>query len=182
MPSIYLVRHGKAAAGFGDHLDPGLDDLGWQQAEKAADQLSALTPMALYSSPLARARETAIPLARRWEVTPTIEPRVAEIPSPTTDLQERSIWLRQVMQERWSNLPQALNQWRQNLIDCLLDLPDDSIVFCHFIAINVAVGHARGEDQMIVFRPDNASITRFSTDSGKLELRQLGQEADTRVN
>ena len=28
MPTILLVRHGQAAAGFGSHRDPGLDDVG----------------------------------------------------------------------------------------------------------------------------------------------------------
>ena len=182
MATLYLVRHGKAAAGFDGHLDPGLDDLGRQQARIAAEELARLNPMTLYSSPLARAQETAIPLARRWEATPIIEPRVAEIPSPTTDLNARTTWLRQVMQDRWSNLPEALQSWRQNLIDCLLEMPQDSVVFCHFIAINVAVGRARGEDAMLVFRPDNGSITRLSTDSGQLKLESLGKEADTKVN
>jgi len=34
--SIYLVRHGEAAASWGESSDPGLSELGWQQAEDAA--------------------------------------------------------------------------------------------------------------------------------------------------
>ena len=36
MPRLTLVRHGRAAAGWGDDLDPGLDDLGRAQAESVA--------------------------------------------------------------------------------------------------------------------------------------------------
>ena len=36
MTQIHLVRHGKAAAGFGSHKDPGLDELGHRQAQAVA--------------------------------------------------------------------------------------------------------------------------------------------------
>ena len=39
MTQIHLVRHGKAAAGFGSHKDPGLDDLGRRQAQAVAAML-----------------------------------------------------------------------------------------------------------------------------------------------
>jgi len=182
MPTIFLVRHGKAAAGFDGHLDPGLDALGRTQAERAAAHLAPRGPLTIYSSPLARARETAVPLVDRWGIQPLIEPRVAEIPSPTDDLEARTAWLRTVMQDRWRNLTPELREWRDALVDCLLDVRDDSVVFCHFIAINVAVGVALGDDRLVCFRPDNASITRISNADGRLRVIELGREGETRVN
>ena len=44
MPRITMVRHGQAAAGFSDDLDPGLSELGRAQAEAAADALAAIGP------------------------------------------------------------------------------------------------------------------------------------------
>ena len=35
---------------------------------------------------------------------------------------------------------------------------------------------------MMVFKPDNASVTAIWTDGGELELNALGANADTRVN
>ena len=182
MAKIYLVRHGKAAAGFAGHADPGLDDLGRSQAEAAADRLAGLGPMPIYSSPLARARETAVPLARRWSSEVIIEPRVAEIPSPTDDLAERAAWLQQAMAGRWSALDASLQTWRRALIDCIAAMPEDSVVFCHFIAINVAVGAAENDDRMVVFSPDNGSVTILENDDGRLEVLELGRTAVTRVN
>ncbi len=182
MGKIYMVRHGKAASGFDGHLDPGLDDLGRSQAVATARELAPLGPLPLLSSPLARARETAEPLADLWQTDVHIEPRVAEIPSPTRDLAARTTWLRQAMAGRWSDLGAELMHWRQALVDCLLDLPQDSVVFCHYIAINVAVGAARNDDRLVIFAPDNGSVTVFSTDSGALELVELGRTADTHVN
>ena len=131
---------------------------------------------------MARARETAIPLARRWNVEPTIEPRITEIPSPIDDLHERAVWLRGVMAGPWAALPPNLLHWRQQMIDCILGLEQDTVAFCHFIAINVIVGAATDDTRLIAFRPDNGSITRFSTDNGQLALVGLGEEGRTVVN
>ncbi len=182
MATIYLVRHGKAAAGFDGHLDPGLAELGRSQAIATAEVLAPLGPLPIVSSPLARAQETAAPLVERWGITPVIEPRVAEIPSPSEDLSERAQWLRGVMGERWSNLDPSLQDWRQAMIDCVGNYTEDCVVFCHFIAINVIVGAAAGVDEMITFRPDNGSVTRILADNGTLRVLELGREADTRVN
>ena len=177
-----MVRHGKAAAGFDSHLDPGLDEVGRSQAIVTADALAPLGPMPIVSSPLARAQETAAPLAERWGVTPVIEPRVAEIPSPSDDLAERAAWLRGVMVDRWANLSAELHDWRQAMIDCVGAYRDDCVVFCHFIAINVVVGAATGAEEMITFRPDNGSVTTIRADGRQLEVIELGVEASTHVN
>ena len=182
MATIYLVRHGKAAAGFDGHPDPGLDETGRRQAETTAEDLATLPTMQIFSSPLARARETAEPLAQRWQREVIIEPRVAEIPSPTTDLTARATWLRQTMAGNWSDLDSELKQWRQAVIDFVLALSEDSVVFSHYIAINVIVGAAQGDDQMVVFTPDNASVTTINNNAGMLRVLELGRTAITTVN
>ena len=42
MARLYMVRHGKAAAGWDGDADPGLDALGRQQAEAVAAQVKAI--------------------------------------------------------------------------------------------------------------------------------------------
>ena len=184
MPTIVMVRHGRAAAGFGSHRDPGLDDVGRAQAEATADELARRfeAPVPIYSSPLMRAQETAAVLARRWGSEVVLEPRVAEIPSPTEDLRERARWLQGVMAGRWSDLPPDLIRWRQETINCVMEFETDTVVFCHFIAINVVVGAAMGADELIVFKPDNASMTDIGTEGGEMKLITLGRETETRVN
>jgi len=182
MAKIYMVRHGKAAASIEGHPDPGLDELGRSQAEATADALSRLGPLAIYSSPLARARETAEPLARRWSADIAIEPRVTEIPFPTTDLAKRREWLGKAMAGTWTDLGAELLRWRQDLVDYACSLTEDSVVFCHFIAINVAVGSAQADDRLVIFPPDNGSVTIFSNDGGALEILELGRTAQTHVN
>ena len=59
MTRVYLVRHGRASAGWDTDIDPGLDDLGRQQAEETAIILARLSPMKLVSSPMLRCQQTA---------------------------------------------------------------------------------------------------------------------------
>jgi len=181
MAKIYLVRHGRAAASWGEDLDPGLDELGKAQALQAAKNLASTNPSVILSSPLKRAQETAKPLTELLNRSFLLEPRVAEIPSPGLDLSERGPWLRQVMQDQWSNLSKELREWQLALITCLQELKQDTAVFSHFIAINAAVGAARGDDRVIGFRPDNGSITIIETNGAELILVELGSEASTSV-
>ena len=184
MPTIYLVRHGRAAAGFDSHRDPGLDDVGRAQAQATAAALAAElpAPVPILSSPLARAQQTAAPLAERWQVEVTIEPRIAEIPSPLDGLRERAVWLRAAMAGGWADLAQRQQIWRNALLEWALGLRADVVAFCHFVPINVIVGAATGAADLIVFRPANGAVTRIGTDGEQLSLIELGREANSHVN
>ena len=184
MPRIYTVRHGKAAAGFGEDMDPGLDATGQAQAKAAAENLKGLGPKPILSSPLKRCQETSAPLAALWKTTPAIEPRVAEIPSPKgMSLEERVVWLRKHMAGSWTGSDPALEQWRDDCVAAVLELKRDTVVFSHYVAINVLMGNAVGDDRVVVFSPDNCSITVFDNSGGKLRLLERGNEASlTKVN
>ena len=176
MPIHYLVRHGKAAASWAEDLDPGLDRLGKAQAKGVAQTLAPLGPLEVITSPLLRAQETAQPLSDIWGCTLRIEERVGEIPSPTKDLMHRAQWLHEVMGQRWSNLGRNLHYWRQGVVEALLALDADTVVFTHFIAINVVVGVATGDDRVVCFWPDNGSITIVEANGARVRLLERGDE------
>jgi broad specificity phosphatase PhoE len=179
---VVLVRHGKAAAGWSEDPDPGLDDLGRQQAVAMADRLHLFGPLPLWSSPLRRCVETAEALSDRWGVEPAISADVGEVESPTPDLAERGVWLRSFMGGRWSDQPPELVAWRQRIVDFLLGTEgQDCVVVSHFVAINAAVSMATGDDRTVVFAPDNCSITELKVEGGRLEVVELGGEARTFV-
>jgi len=181
MARIYMVRHGKAASGWGDDLDPGLDELGQSQAQAVADKLAPLGPLAILSSPLKRTQETAIPLAERWGVTPKIAEAVAEIPSPTHNLAERKAWLMKAMSGSFSDLDQDYRDWRDQVIAFVRSLDTDTVIFSHFIAINVLVNYVEGSDRVVTFAPDNCSVTLFDLDGTQLSLVEKGHEAKTEI-
>ncbi len=182
MPTLYLVRHGRAAAGWDADHDPGLDDHGQAQAEAVAKQLGPLGPLQLVTSPMRRCRETAAPLAKLWDREPTVERGVSEVTSPTDDLKARTEWLRGFMMGTWGEADADRQSWRANVVRALLDLPQDTVVFTHFIAINAAVTQAVGDDRVTMFRPDNCSVTVLRTVVQDLHLVELGREAETKVN
>lgn len=182
MARIYLVRHGKAAASYTDDKDPGLDDLGRDQAETACGRLHQYLPLVLKTSPLKRAQETGAPLARDTQQDISIEARLAEIPSPDLSLQERGPWLQKVMGGKWSEQSQALQEWHGNIAQALRETTTDTVIFSHFVAINAAVGIATNKDEALIFRPDNGSITVIENQAGDLSLVELGAAAVTHVN
>src|ERR1700752_1825240 len=105
MAKLYLIRHARPAARWGDDPDPGLDATGQQQAEAAAWTLAqTLDCMPIYTSPLRRCRETAQPLERLWQARAEIFQPVAEIPSPPLDLRGRQQWLEQAIRGTWREL------------------------------------------------------------------------------
>lgn len=181
MATIYLVRHGKATAGFDAERDPGLDPTGREQAQAIATRFGAGVRLPLVSSPLRRARETAAPLETLWATPVRIDSAVAEIPSPSADLAERGTWLRAAMAGNWADLGPDYEAWRDGVAVTLARLDRDSIVFSHFIAINAAVGAATADDRLVCFRPDNCSVTMIETRNGRLHLVALGDQAATEV-
>lgn len=193
MPTIYMIRHGEAAAGWDADADPGLSEKGHAQAETVAREIENRVgrKLPILSSPLRRCRETAMPLSKSWNCEPVIETRVAEVPSPIEELEARGIWLRRLMTGKWADaaLPENngngaldLLTWRQSVIDALTGLGGDTVIFSHFIAINVAAGAAMNDDRLVAFRPDNCSVTVFETKGSSLSLVEKGREADTKVN
>ena len=184
MTRIYMIRHGRAEAGFGESLDPGLDALGCSQAETVAQKLASLGPLPILSSPLRRTRETAAPLAKLWNVEPAIEKAVAEIPSPWgMTLDGRVAWLRKLMAGSWRDAPRDLAEWREDCVASVTEVSRDTVIFSHYVAINVIVGAATGDDRVVVFSPDNCSVTIVEADGQSLRLIEKGHEAPlTKVN
>jgi probable phosphoglycerate mutase len=181
---IYLVRHGEAAASWGQSADPGLSDLGHTQAKVAADSLETqliASEIALISSPLLRAQETAVPLAERLAKSVTIGERFREIPSPVP-LAERQDWLRGFMRQEWAGQQDSLQAWRNSLVQAVEELPGSTVIFTHFLVINALVGWYTQREETLVFWPDNASITVLERSPSKISVKALGNQMSTVVN
>jgi broad specificity phosphatase PhoE len=179
---LVLVRHGDAAAGWGDDLDPGLSDVGHAQALEVAELLKPLGPLPIFTSPLRRCRETAAPIAAQWNVSLNVEPDVGEIKAPDHDLATRGPWLQSVLGSEWPQMPADQQAWRESVLARLLSFGEDSVVVTHFVAINVAIGAATLDDRVVCHRVGNCTATTFESDGSTLTLVDLVGEAQrTRV-
>ena len=187
MSRLYMIRHGKPASTWGQSsdLDPGLDELGDEQARGARDWLQRLPdpPTRVISSPLRRCRETARPYAHAIGVEIEVDEAFGEIPTPAhLTLEERPAWLRKAFGGRWSEITGDLDYevWRRNVAAALHRCPG-AAVFSHYVAINAAVSLLTGSDLVLSFRPDHCSITTFELDGEDLRLVGRGREAETQV-
>jgi broad specificity phosphatase PhoE len=183
--TLFLVRHARPAASFGDSVDPGLDDVGRAQAEAVGRELAGrLSALPVYSSPLQRCCETAAPLAAIWGVPATILDAVGEIPSPPLSLSERQEWLRKATAGTWAELKQGapagspdFDAWRAALLGAVRGMTGDAVIFSHFVAINAIVGAAQRNERVVCFRPDHASVTTIEVAAGGISVRELGRQA-----
>jgi broad specificity phosphatase PhoE len=187
MSRIYLIRHGKPAAGWGDDDDPGLDETGKAQAKATAQALMALPaaerPTRVVSSPLRRCRETAQPFADAIGAPVEIDAAVGEIPTPAhLSLTERPHWLRSAFEGTWAEIQGDLNyeHWRRDVAAAVAGRANTA-VFSHFVAINAVISHLAGDDRVISFRPDHTSMTVLDVGDDGLSLVARGPEAATSV-
>jgi broad specificity phosphatase PhoE len=184
VPRLHLVRHGRAAAAWAEHLDPGLDALGRAEAVEAADLLrDAVAVQPVWASPKLRARETAAPLAALWRTEVVPAPAFTEIPSPSEDPQERERWLSSAMVSRWADLGPEVQSWRDELLGAVRALEHDVVVFTHFVAVNAVVGAAGERPEVVVCVPATGSVTAVEVDrvTGALVVVRRGREATPRV-
>ena len=106
MTTLIFVRHGEtdwnAQHRWQGHSDTRLNDVGREQARRLAEELETVD--AVYSSDLARARETAEILAARLRLEVRLDPR----------LRERGFgaWEGMTMNEIESSFPEEQARWR----------------------------------------------------------------------
>lgn len=181
--TLYLVRHGQAAAGIEDR-DPGLSELGRAQAERTAAALADRPIARLVVSPLRRTRETAEPLAKRFALLPELRSEVAEVFDPSMSIEERRAMIGPLMAGRWREQRPALLEWRQRALDAVLELARQAVpgereivVVSHYIAIAAAVGAALGDDRVVPMEVPNCSITALAWDGSGLRLVQPPSDA-----
>lgn len=181
--TIYLVRHGRAAAGV-DDLDPGLDELGHEQARRTAEALKQLNARKVVVSPLRRTRETAAPIAEALGCPAEIRTDVAEVFDPQMPVDERRAMIGPFMAGRWSEQPAHLQAWRRRVVDTVLALGleetaanHDLVIVSHYIAIGVIIGEALGDDRVVPVPMANTSVTTVKVGHGGFELLEAASTA-----
>ena len=187
---VHLVRHGRAAAGWDTDPDPGLDEVGREQAAATAARLAELAVSGaehdVVSSPLRRCRETAGFLLGHWgwstERLAVVE-AVREIPSPPgVPMPERVEWLRRAMAGSWADLGSPFTDFRDGVVDFVRSRTRPVVVFSHFIAINAVIGACLGDDRLVIDSLDNASVTVVEVaPGGDVHLVERGRQADTLI-
>ena len=178
---IYFIRHGEAKASWEKDPDPGLSNKGKDQSELLVNEILYDLPSNLdvISSPLLRARETALPLQNKLGAQVKISNTYTEIPSPGILLSDRKEWLRKIFNAKVSELEEPQIKWRKNIITSLQLIKKDTIVFSHFMVINSVVGWINDSNKVVSFHPDNCSITKIKKHEEKFKITELGRDLPT---
>ena len=182
---IFLIRHGEAAQSWDQSSDPELSELGKEQALECFNTLNAnenLNQFNLVSSPLKRAQETSLHFKKNLNKHLSLNEAFREIPSPGISLLERKNWLQEVFKKNINELEKPQQAWQSKILSALKDLTEPTIIFSHFMVINIVVSTLKNDPRMVSFYPDNCSITELENNEGNLNLISTGSELQTRVN
>lgn len=177
---IHLIRHAEAAQRWTEASDPALSATGAAQACALASLWRDTPPLALRSSPLRRARETAAPLAAHWQREVQVDEDFREVPGPA-DFALRPAWIEHLMVAHWRELDTTVLAWRDRLWGALQALPPGTVVFTHFMVINAVVSLLEGRERLVVFEPDYCSATVLAPETAAVRLITLGESRATRV-
>lgn len=193
---LLLIRHGRPQRAFSENgpADPSLDDSGLRQAEALAKWLATEQIDALYSSPLARALETAQPVAEATGLQPVVAEGIAEWDRdasayiPTEELKEAApdVW-DALAGGDWEalgiDLPAFIHRVTSSLDEIAGSHPGERVaVVCHGGVINTFVARVLGIDQVLFFNPDYTGISRLLVSrQGLRSLLSLNETAHLRT-
>tara|TARA_B100001115_G_scaffold180635_1_gene173319 strand:- start:143 stop:697 length:555 start_codon:yes stop_codon:yes gene_type:complete len=182
---IFLIRHGEAAQSWDQSADPGLSELGKEQALECFNILNGkedLSQFNLVSSPLKRAQETSFHFKKNFNKQLSLNDAFREIPSPGISLLDRKNWLQEIFKKDIKELEKPQQVWQSKILSTLKNLTEPTIVFSHFMVINIVTSTLREDPRVVSFYPDNCSITELESNKGKLNLVSTGNELQTKIN
>lgn len=101
-------------------------------------------------------------------------------------METRVEWLREAMRGTWHDVAQTSGEhylaYRDEVVQALRQLTEDTVIFSHFIAINVVLGAAMSDDRLVIASLDNCSVTEVVVGiDGSLAIYSIGREADTLI-
>ena len=193
---LLLIRHGRphrAETSDGSPADPGLSEVGWEQARRLARSLRAERIEALYTSPMRRARETAQALAEALGVQARVDAELVEL-DHQSDVYLPLDELKASDYPRWQALVQEgglyagvdLPAFRRQ-VGCAMERiicahPGGRVaVACHGGVINAWASQLLGVEELFVFEPEYTGVSRFlAARSGERSLLSLNESGHLR--
>jgi len=178
---ILLIRHGRSAdvvPGSPESADPELHAQGIEQTARLAARLAGKTIHAVYSSQLARARQTAHPLADERGLTVIEHVDLEEVRLGdwgNGEFRRRAAaadpeWVAWSRTGRWDGIPggegdELFRSRVAGVVDALAvqHRGECIAVVAHGGTINAYVAHLLGVERSLLFTVENTSITLVRT-------------------
>ena len=193
---LVLVRHALPlrvdATSDGSPADPELSDLGHQQAQRIAAALELDEVTHLYTSPAARARQTAAPLEAHLGLELVVEEGLAEfdrdhgsyVPVEELRAEDDPRWHALVKGEMYGVDAAGFQATVVDAVERIAAAhPGGRVVlFTHAGATNAYAGHVLGQERPIWFAPAYCSINRLAVSRdgrrGVVSLNETGHVRD----
>jgi 2,3-bisphosphoglycerate-dependent phosphoglycerate mutase len=194
---LIIVRHGLPVRVQRESgaADPDLAPEGHEQARRLANYLITEEIHAIYASPLARAQQTAAPLADLLGTAPEVIDAIAEFDRHSSEyvpLEELKAandprW-HALMAGEWEDHGESPEEFRTRVVDAFEELVDRHssqrvVAVCHGGVINQYVAHILGISTTVgFFYPAYTSIHRVSASrNGVRSLMSLNETAHLRL-
>ncbi|MBA4376219.1 MAG: phosphoglycerate mutase [Anaerolinea sp.] len=192
MTTLFLVRHGKTESSgkrlCGNLRGIHLNEFGKQQAEIIANYVAEFPIKAIFSSPLERTMETAMPLVQKTNLTITPQEFLREIDfgdfqGKGEELLESPIWKEFNEHPAKVRFPngETIHESQKRVVEGLDKLcsefsaNDQIVIVSHCEALRLAVAFALGApiDAYQRLTIDPGSITRIEWQDGRYRLLSL---------
>lgn len=185
MSKVFLIRHAtndalKEGVIYGRTPGVHLNEEGRAQAQALAERMSAVDLAAVYSSPLERAQETAVPLAQRQGVDVIVHPGLVETDAgewtgqPLEEIRKLEAWQELMAYPSGVALPSGESLWQAQvrMVEAMEEIraahrEERVAVVSHADPLRVLVAHYVGLP-LDLFRRltiSPASITVFDFDA-----------------
>lgn len=201
MPGVELliIRHGLPVRidDAGGPADPELSKEGHEQAHRLADWLRHETITAIVTSPMQRARETAVPLAEAFGLEPVVDDELAEFDRgqhfyvPIEELKAARDPRYEALM-RGEHLDSEVDPFTfRDVVTVAVERVIEGnrggtvAVVCHGGVINAYASHVLGIEFPLFFQPHYTSVNRFLASSGGhrsvASLNEIGHLRGTRT-
>ena len=186
---LIIIRHGRP-----EHIenadgvaDPDLSAIGQEQAECTADLLVDAGIDHIVTSPLARAAQTAAPLASRLDLVPEVIDGLAEydrdessyIPAEVQRETDPESFYVDPMEDIGDDLHRFVADVSSSFEGLIADHPGQTVAaFCHGMVTSVWFAHVLGlVGGRTQFVPDYCGVSRFlgSSSSGVITVRSFNE-------
>jgi len=169
---LIIIRHGRPERienAEGEVADPGLTQVGHDQAAAMAEWMKAERVDEIYVSPMARARQTSAPLETTFSMEATVVPGVREFDDgesayiPMEEMKaDKEAW-RAFLAE---NESKTRDEFRAEVLSSLNEITGANrgkkvAVVCHGGVINTYAADVLGLGGAMFFNPHYSSINRF---------------------
>ena len=179
---LIIIRHGRPdhVETDGSPADPGLSDIGREQAECTADLLIDVGVDVIATSPLRRAVQTATPLATRLDLEPRVVEGLAEydrddtryVPAEVVREVDPEAFRVDPVHEMGDRVHAFVDAVTASFRGLIADNPGGTVAaFCHGMVTSVWFAHVLGLGQNRTrFVPDYCGVSRFLASSSHDEI------------